>query len=92
MIDQQLNFVEFFDALHQQHAYGGMNACICFVIMCGVIVMCGLACSCLCIVTVCLKHALTFGAFITFIDCSWFSEANTSDIESASKMNTIDIF
>ena len=65
-----------------------MNACICFVIMCGVIVMCSLAC----IVKVCLQHALKFSADITSIDCSSFSDVNTLDVKCASTMNTFDMF
>ena len=72
--------------------YGGKSIYICFSIMCGVIVMCGLACSCLCVVTVCLKHEIKFVAGITFIDCSSFSKANTSDCKYASTMNTIEMF
>ena len=54
--------------------------------------MCGVACSGLCIVIMCSKHALTLGADVTFIDCASFSETNTPDVKCASTMNTIDMF
>ena len=54
--------------------------------------MCGVACSCLCIVIVRLKQALIFGADVTFIDCTSFSEANTPDVKCASPMKKLICF
>ena len=67
-------------------AYGGRSTCIGFAIMCGV------ACSGLCIVIMCSKHALTLGADVTFIDCTSFCETNTSNVKCAPTMNTVDKF